>query len=126
VLGEPLSAFFSPDATQPFVFGKQDRTALEDRGCDKFELLVPGSTTMAMEPVRIVLGPGQRFGPHASHNGEEFGYVIRGRLSVMLGRRSTIAKAGDSFSYKAQQEHSIKNVGRSPAELLFVTWPPQF
>ena len=78
VLGERLSTFFSPDATQPFVFGKQDRTALEDLGCDKFELLVPNSTTMAMEPVRMVLGPGQRFGPHASHNGEEFGYVIRG------------------------------------------------
>ena len=91
VLGEPLSAFFSADAMQPFVFGKQDRTPLEDRGCDKFELLVPGSTTMAMEPVRMVLGPGQRFGPHASHNGEEFGYVIRGRLSISLGRRTTIA-----------------------------------
>ena len=125
VLGERLSSFFSTDATQPFVFGKQDRTALEDQGSDKFELLVPGSTTMAMEPVRMVLAPGQRFGPHASHNGEEFGYVIRGRLSITLGRRSSIAKAGDSFSYKAQQEHSIRNVGRSPAEVLFVTWPPQ-
>ena len=126
VLGERLSTFFSGDATQPFVFGKQDRPVLADQGCDKFELLVPNSTTMAMEPVRMVLGPGQRFGPHSSHHGEEFGYVIRGRLSVTLGRRTTIAKAGDSFSYKAQQEHSIKNVGRSPAEVLFVTWPPQF
>ena len=126
VLGEPLSTFFSAEGTQPFVFGKQDRTALEDRGCDKFELLVPGSTTMAMEPVRMVLAPGQRFGPHSSHHGEEFGYVIRGRLSVTLGRRTVVAKAGDSFSYKAEQEHSFKNVGRSSAEVLFVTWPPQF
>src|SRR6476660_8395380 len=118
VLGERLSTFFSTDARQPFVFSKPDRTALEDRGCDKFELLVPNSTTMAMEPVRMVLGPGQRFGPHASHNGEEFGYVIRGRVTVTLGRRSTVAKAGDSFSYKAQQEHTIRNAGRSPAEIL--------
>jgi transcriptional regulator with XRE-family HTH domain len=126
VLGERLSSFFSTDARQPFVFGRQDRTALDDRGCDKFELLVPNSTTMAMEPVRMVLGPGQRFGPHTPHNGEEFGYVIRGRLSISLGRRSMVAKAGDSFSYKASQEHAFRNVGRSPAEVLFVTWPPQF
>jgi transcriptional regulator with XRE-family HTH domain len=125
VLGEPLSTFFSSDALQPFVFDKQDRTLLDDQGIDKFELLIPGSTTMAMEPCRLVLAPGQRFGPHASHNGEEFGYVIRGRLSVALGRRSSSAKAGDSFSYKAQQEHSFQNVGRAPAEVLFVTWPPQ-
>jgi len=125
VLGERLSSFFSSDVLQPFVFGKEERTQLADQGVDKFELLIPGSTTMAMEPCRLVLAPGQRLGPHASHNGEEFGYVIRGRLSVNLGRRSTIAKAGESFSYKAQQEHSIRNVGRSPAEVLFVTWPPQ-
>ena len=125
VLGERLSTFFSTDALQPFVFGKQDRTELDDQGCDKFDLLIPGSTTMAMEPCRLVLAAGQRFGPHASHNGEEFGYVIRGRLSVTLGRRSSVARAGDSFSYKAQQEHSLRNVGRSPAEVLFVTWPPQ-
>lgn len=126
VLGERLNTFFSSDALQPFVFGKQDRTQLNDQGCDKFELLVPGSTTMAMEPCRLVLAPGQRFGPHGAHNGEEFGYVIKGRLSISLGRRSAIAKAGDSFSYKAQQEHSMRNIGRSPSEVLFVTWPPQF
>jgi transcriptional regulator with XRE-family HTH domain len=126
VLGEQLSSFFSSDALQPFVFGKQDRTLLTDQGCDKFELLIPGSTTMAMEPCRIVLAPGQRLRPHRSHSGEEFGYVIRGRVSITVGRRTAIAKAGDSFSYKAQPEHSLQNAGRSPAEVLFVTWPPQY
>src|ERR1700733_2226878 len=53
VLGERLSSFFSTDAIQPFVFGRQERTALDDQGCDKFELLIPGSTTMAMEPCRL-------------------------------------------------------------------------
>ena len=126
VLGEQLSSFFSSEARQSYVFGKKDRTQLTDQGCDKFELLIPGSTTMAMEPCRLVLAPGQKMRPHKPHSGEEFGYVIRGRVSVTVGRRSAIAKAGESFSYKAQPEHSLQNPGRSPAELLFVTWPPQF
>ncbi len=126
VVGERISTFFSADALQPFVFGRQDRTSLSDQGIEKFELLIPGSTTMAMEPCRLVLAPGQGLRPHGSHSGEEFGYVIRGRVSITLGRRSAIAKAGDSFSYKAQPEHSMQNAGRSPAEVLFVTWPPQF
>ena len=58
VLGERLSTFFSSDVLQPFVFGKEERTQLDDQGCDKFELLIPGSTTMAMEPCRLVLRPG--------------------------------------------------------------------
>ncbi|MBI1873248.1 MAG: cupin domain-containing protein [Acidobacteria bacterium] len=126
VLGERISTFFSSDALQPFVFGRHDRTALADQGADKFELLIPGSTTMAMEPCRLVLGAGQRLRLHAAHSGEEFGYVIKGRVAVSLGRRSAVAKAGDAFTYKAQQEHSLQNVGRSAAEVLFVTWPPQF
>ena len=126
VLGEQLKSFFSSDSVQPFVFKKDDRTPLTDQGCDKFELLIPGSTTMAMEPCRIVLAPGQGLKPHGSHSGEEFGYVIRGQVTVTVGRRSAIAKTGESFSYKAQPEHSLKNAGRSFAELLFVTWPPQY
>lgn len=126
VVGESLSTFFWSDALQPFVFGRQDRTVLEDQGVDKFELLVPGSTTLAMEPCRVVIGPGQKLRPHTAHTGEEFGYVIRGRVAVTLGRRSAIAKAGDAFTYKAQQEHSVRNVGRSAAEVLYVMWPPQY
>jgi transcriptional regulator with XRE-family HTH domain len=126
VLGEQLGSFFSPDALQPFVFRKQDRTLLTDQGCEKFELLIPGSTTMAMEPCRIVLAPGARLKPHGAHSGEEFGYVIRGRVSIKVGRRSGIAKAGECFSYKAHPEHSLQNAGRSPAEVLFVTWPPRY
>ncbi len=81
------------------------------RGATSSSCWFPARRRWRWSRCRLVLGPGQRFGPHASHNGEEFGYVIRGRLSVTLGRRSTIAKAGESFSYKAQQEHSIRNVG---------------
>ena len=108
------------------MFGKQERTAFNNQRIDKFELLIPGSTTMAMEPCLIVLAPRQRLAHGGSHNGEEFGYVIRGRVSVRLGRRSSIAKAGDCFSYKADQEHSILNVSRSMAKVLIITWPPQF
>jgi quercetin dioxygenase-like cupin family protein len=73
-----------------------------------------------------VLAPGERLKPHGAHSGEEFGYVIRGRVSIKVGRRSGIAKAGECFSYKAHPEHSLQNAGRSPAEVLFVTWPPRY
>ena len=126
VLGENLSMFFSADTFKLFVFGKQDRVQVNNQGIAKFELLIPGSTTMAMEPCLLVLAPKERLSHGGPHNGEELGYVIRGRVSISLGRKSSIAKAGNCFSYKAHEEHSILNVGRSSAEVLLVTWPPQF
>ena len=126
VLGESLSDFFLPDAEKRFVFGRQDRVTVENQQIDRFELLVPGSTTMAMEPCLLVLAPQERLGPQEPHNGEELGYVVKGRVSILLGALSCIAKAGDCFSYKARQQHSILNVGHLPAQVLLITWPPQF
>jgi transcriptional regulator with XRE-family HTH domain len=41
-------------------------------------------------------------------------------------KRKQFAKAGCCFQYKADQEHSFENVGKSAAEILLITWPPQF
>jgi transcriptional regulator with XRE-family HTH domain len=126
VLGETPSGFFSSDDIKPFVFGKQDRVEIKDMGIDKFELLIPTSTTMAMEPSKLLLSPGQKLGPIKPHSGEEIGFVIRGKVLIGLDKRKKVAKTGCSFHFKADQTHSFENVGDSAAEILLVTWPPQF
>ena len=125
VLGETPSGFFSQD-DKPFVFGKSDRVEIKDQGIDQFELLIPTSTTMAMEPSKLVMAPGQKLGPIKPHSGEEIGYVLRGKVLITLDKRKQTAKAGNCFHFKADQRHSFENVGDSPAEILLVTWPPQF
>jgi transcriptional regulator with XRE-family HTH domain len=126
VLGESLSNFFSSDDQKAYVFAKKDRVEIKDQGIDKFELLIPTSTTMAMEPSRLVIGQKQKLGPIKPHSGEEIGYVIKGRVLICLDKRKKLAKAGSCFQYKADQEHSFENVGKSEAEILLITWPPQF
>jgi transcriptional regulator with XRE-family HTH domain len=126
VFGLALSDFFSGDSPQPYVFTTKDRFRVEGEGVKDFELLVPKSTTMAMEPCRVVLAPGETLGPNDAHIGEEFGYVIRGKVRVMHGKRSSIAGAASCFSFKADKEHSITNLGKGQAVLILVTWPPQF
>jgi transcriptional regulator with XRE-family HTH domain len=126
VLGESLSDFFSSDSKKAYVFEKKDRVEMKDQGIDKFELLIPSSTTMAMEPSKLLIAKNQKLGPIKPHTGEEIGYVIKGRILICLGKRKQFAKAGCCFQYKADQEHSFENVGKSAAEILLITWPPQF
>jgi transcriptional regulator with XRE-family HTH domain len=126
VLGENLSDFFSEDDKKTYVFGKKDRVEITDQGIDTYELLVPISTTMAMEPSRLVIGRNQKLGPIKPHSGEEIGYIIKGRVLICLGKRRSIAKVGSCFQFKADQVHSFVNTSNSVAELLLITWPPQF
>ena len=125
VLGSDLASFFSAAARPALVYGKRDRVLVEDLGVKKCELLVPGSTTMTMDPYLVTLEVGETMGPEPSHSGEEFGYVIRGRVTVKIGMSSSVAGAGSCFLYKAQHDHSIANSGTGPALVLLVTCPPQ-
>jgi transcriptional regulator with XRE-family HTH domain len=126
VFGESPGDFFSEDDKKAYVYGKKDRVEIKDQNIDMFQLLIPNSTTMEMEPSRILIGKNQILGPIRPHNGEVVGYVMKGRVLISLDKRKSIAKAGCCFQFKADQKHSFENKGKAVAEILLITSPPQF
>jgi len=60
------------------------------------------------------------------HEGEEFGYVIKGEITVVLGKRKIKVKKGESFYYTANKMHRIVNTGKIDAEFIWVSSPPSF
>ena len=60
------------------------------------------------------------------HNGEEFGYLMSGRLTIHLGEKIYHVKSGESFYYQASQKHRIENSGSRPAKFLWISTPPEF
>ncbi|MFY9483475.1 MAG: cupin domain-containing protein, partial [Tissierellaceae bacterium] len=58
--------------------------------------------------------------------GEEFGYVISGTVFLHLGRDKYRVKRGESFYYKANSNHYLKNTGKSVARIIWVSTPPSF
>jgi len=62
--------------------------------------------------------PGGAAGKH-THPGEEFGYVVEGRLELMIdGQPPRMVKAGESFYVPAGLVHDGKNVGSGAAKVL--------
>ena len=53
-------------------------------------------------------------------NTEEFLTVIRGKLKLTAGEKSTLLNQGDTARYKADMEHSIENIGDTLAEAYLV------
>ena len=71
--------------------------------------------------------PGAGTGKHAiTHDGEECGIVLNGRLEVSVGDRSTVLGPGDAYYFKSNQPHHFRNAGREPCELISACSPPSF
>ena len=54
--------------------------------------LIPNAQKNDMEPILIHIEPGGKSSVGASHDGEEFGYVISGNVYVHLGNKKCKAK----------------------------------
>ena len=79
-----------------------------------------------MEPVRMTLHSGGRSEVYLPHEGEDFGYVIKGNIRISFGGKTQTVRAGESFYFKAGKKHYIENTGSRDAILIWVTTPPNF
>ncbi len=125
-LGTDLKEFFASDEQEEKIsFGKND---FIEKETEEYTLnwLVPNSQKNAMEPLRIVLNPGCSTDEDFPHEGEEFGYVIKGEVVLILGKRRVKVKKGESFYYSASKVHQIVNKTQNVAEFIWVSSPPSF
>jgi transcriptional regulator with XRE-family HTH domain len=125
-LGMSISEFFADDdATDRISFSRADRISLEGRGAQSFELLVPGSTNMLMDPILITLEPGEALPVEEPHNGEEFGYLLSGQMVIKYGKKSHHLRKDDCFYFEAYKTHQFVNKGKHKTTFIWVMTPPQ-
>ena len=66
-------------------------------------------------------------GKHSiTHEGEECGIVLSGRLEVTVGEQSAVLGKGDAYYVKSHQPHQFRNVGNEPCDLITACTPPTF
>ncbi|MEE8576986.1 MAG: XRE family transcriptional regulator [candidate division Zixibacteria bacterium] len=123
-LGVSLPDFFSSEAQQQVVFTVDDRIGIDSKGASRFEMLVPGSTNNLMDPIHLELKPGESLEKQGPLPGEQFGYVLSGRLTIVLGKKKYVASARECFYFKSGIRHQLKNSGKSAVKILWVTSPP--
>jgi DNA-binding transcriptional MerR regulator/uncharacterized cupin superfamily protein len=116
--------FFNPiDGTGPLV-RPGDRKSLEGGPGVRMELLASGKITM--EPHMFRVAPGAGSGESYSHEGEEFLYLVRGRLDIELAGEEFKLRAGDSFYFSSKTQHRWTNPGKADTLILWINTPPTF
>lgn len=91
----------------------------------KFEFLYTKNPGRKMEPIFMHLKPGG-FSDSYSHDGEEFGTIIKGVLELTVGDETYSLKEGDCVYFSSRIRHHWKNNGPEDVVALWVTTPPSF
>lgn len=127
-LGTDLPQFFSEQKEKKLVFTERDMSVKQDEeGLKGFiRWLVPTAQKNSMEPIMVELGPGGETETQDPHEGEEFGYVLSGTVTIVLGDQRVKARKDESFYYAPTAAHKLVNAGKTTARLLWVSTPPTF
>ena len=124
-LGSNLSEFFQQEQDEKVVFSKEEFIEKDSDGV-LWNWLIPNAQKNMLEPVLVELSEEVSTSGDIPHEGEEFGYVLEGKIEVVLGNKRHLCKKGEAFYYSASKPHSIVNKGRGKAKFLWVSTPPNF
>ena len=125
-LGTTASDFFKETEEEQIVFSENGFFEKVDDVGNQIQWIVPTAQKYQMEPLLVVMQPHQSLDEDKPHDGEEFGYVISGKLNLYLGDQVYHVKSGESFYYPAKRKHRIENPGNRPAKFIWVSTPPMF
>ena len=122
-LGTTFAEFFKDEKEEKVVFTEAE---FIEKVVDthKIEWLVPNAQKNEMEPAILSLAPGAETDEDMPHEGEEFGYVLEGKVWVTHGKRTRVCARGESFYYASDKTHKISNRSDKPARALWISSPP--
>ncbi len=125
-LGTNIRDFFNESIQENIVFPAED--IFVQQGDTGFEIrwLVTTAQKNAMEPILLTLETGGKSPVQNPHEGEEFGYVLSGTLTLCLGEERHKVKKGDSFYFRPSGQHWLENNGKITVRVLWISTPPSF
>lgn len=125
VLGSSLSDFFSGGSEDKIVFTSRDYFVNEKDGYT-ISYLVPNAQKNMTEPIKIIIKPHCISQTIEPHDGEDFGYVTRGKVTLVYDEEPHTLSKGDSFYVHCNTPYYIENKTDKPSELIWVSTPPFF
>lgn len=104
--------------------GRRQAYAIEGRRqtYERLSTTFPGSVINA---VKLTMPPGYR-SETVTHEGDEFVYVLSGRVRYTVGERAYVLGPGDSLHFAGSDTHDIAVVGDEPVAVISVGTLPIF
>lgn len=115
--GQLRNPVVKKDDRKKIVIGKSSRT---------YEMLTPdqqGKIEFLMITIRADEEKARDF---VAHEGEECGYVLKGKMKITVGDQTFLIGEGDSITFQSTIPHKYDNVGEGDCVSIWAMTPPSF
>lgn len=90
-----------------------------------YETLTPGAENKHLKAFRVTIDPMEAHtGVGYQHEGEEFNYILKGKVQVMVGDHVNTLGEGEYLHFNSAIKHQLRNIGQETAELLVIIYTP--
>jgi len=128
-LNMKMGYFISGGETKPYTIVRQEhrqkiarRAATEDQAYGySYQALAPNKTDRHMEPFLVTLEPAAEE-KLSTHEGQEFIFVLTGKMEAILDRDRIILEPGDAIYYDSKVPHQVRCVDGPQAQILAVLY----
>ena len=125
-LGTDVAGFFRESQEEQVVYSADDMFVKEEADGSSIQWLVTNAQKNVLEPILVTIPAGLSLAEDDPHEGEEFGYVLSGSVTLVLGTKRYRVKKGGSFYFRPTRLHYLINSGKVESRVLWVSTPPSF
>jgi transcriptional regulator with XRE-family HTH domain len=121
--GIPMSMveFFSEEILQ------EKPTQIVYKANETMKLVGRAHPSRAIAFLNEIYPPGADTGDEMlTHEGEETGILVEGRLELVVGLETFVLEAGDSYYFESTKPHRFRNPFDAPARLISAATPANF
>lgn len=123
-LGTSITNFFSIPTNVSTIIraGDVKRFRIDGSGI-VYSILSGPLDDKSIEPLLVELPPHYEGPPAFAHQGEEFGYVLEGALTMIIQEEEYQLNPGDSIHFIARVPHTWRNKGSKPVKAIWIVTP---
>lgn len=124
IFGVSLASMFETDlATEPCLIVRAAEAVTKSINGLTYTPLSSAERFFNLQPIRISVSPSRKGNEHFHHDGEEWIYLLSGRLDLSLAGKIYELRAGDAAHFDSRLPHRLIAKGSQDAEVLLVASP---
>jgi transcriptional regulator with XRE-family HTH domain len=124
VFGVSMSSLFEPTRDDEFsVIVRGDKAPLRQGEGISYTTLSGASRYANLQPIRLVVSASRLGNERYQHEGEEWVFVLTGRLRLLLGERQYDLNPGDAAHFDSRLPHRLVALDGKDVETIVVACP---
>jgi len=123
VFGVPMGSLFDTRQEDENCLVVRAGSAPIHKGNGISYVPLSGASRFNLQPMRAMISPSRQGSERYQHEGEEWLYVLSGRLLLKVGDREYKLEAGDGAHFDSRQPHRLEAMDGREAEVILVACP---